>query len=77
MNERESIDIIYMLAMDRATDGDEVTCEALDMAMKALEKQEKLKEWIDGYKGRELFMIEKDELVSILKEFVVEELYEV
>lgn len=38
MSEKEAKDIIYMWAMERASDGDVEACEAFDMAIKALEE---------------------------------------
>ena len=38
MSEKETKDIIYMWAMERASDGDVEACEAFDMAIKALEE---------------------------------------
>lgn len=75
MSENDAIEIIkYASAFNN--DNSPLT-KALDMSIKALENQEKLKEWITEYEKlykknpwQELFV---GEVVRILKEFVVEE----
>lgn len=44
MSEKEAKDIIYMWAMERASDGDVEACEAFDMAIKALEELNQYKQ---------------------------------
>ena len=75
MSENDAIEIIkYASAFNN--DNSPLT-KALDMSIKALENQEKLKEWITEYEKlykknpwQEFFA---GEVVRILKEFVVEE----
>lgn len=49
-------------------------CEAIEMGRKALEMQDKLKQWIANYKNPEFkdVMITRDGLISILEEFRLE-----
>ena len=46
-------------------------CEAIEMGRKALEMQDKLKQWVENYKNHEFkdVMITRDGLIDILEEF--------
>ena len=47
--------------------------EACGVAAEALAMQEKLRNWIEGYKTQSDFSVDKKQLIEILEEFVVEE----
>ena len=47
--------------------------QELYMATQSLEMQDKLKEWIENFKHRDDFIVDKTELLSLLNEFVVKE----
>ena len=67
MTEPEAIEILNnMICMPNQLD-------AKSLAIKALEMQEKLKEWIAGYKHPDFAgtMVTRDDLIDILQEFVV------
>ena len=82
MTENEAIKQIKIKACnDRCT---EIRCDdscmygndkcAFGMAIKALEKQEKLKQWIENYKNPEFkdVVVTRDGLIDILEEFRLE-----
>lgn len=46
--------------------------QALDMAMDALEKQIKLKTWIENYKKKDELLFDKSNVISLLEEFRLE-----
>lgn len=47
--------------------------EACGVAAEALAMQEKLRDWIEGYKTQSDFLVDKKQLIEILEEFIVEE----
>ena len=49
-------------------------CEAIEMGRKALEMQDKLKQWIEGYKRQEFadMTLTRDGLIELLEEFRLE-----
>lgn len=49
-------------------------CEAIEMGRKSLEMQDKLKQWIEGYKRQEFadMTLTRDGLIDILNEFRLE-----
>lgn len=66
MKEQEAKEIIHEITMNYAEDGEEECCEALDIAIKALEKQkamecllEKAAEEIENIYGRETELSEE------------------
>ena len=47
--------------------------EACRMGAEALAMQEKLRNWIEGYKTQSGFSVDKKQMIEILEEFIVEE----
>lgn len=72
MEEKEAKKILERLLSDNILVGNERT--AVDLAIKALEAQNKLKEWIEAYNQPEFKDIiwNTEEVIGLLKEFVTE-----